>query len=513
VTAGEFAFAVGTGAGAVADRAQSDEPVPAAAVLGGWLLFVGLAVAVGALLAERRLPVGLDEATFLRLLTRGGLLLAIGGAGASGLPAVAATRAASASGIAVGATVAALTVTLLVAERPGVRTWALAPAVAAAAAWSARSHASAYGGLLVTTNNAVHLAAASAWVGLLAVVVAVLWRARQRRDLQLRLVRGYAAPALWLVIVVAGSGVASATTLLTDLTDLAATRYGWALTVKVALVAVAIAMALAARTWGLGAGHIRILRRLATSELTVLTAVLLATATLTSFSPPIAAAATELLLGPPPITGPTARAAGMAGNLNVAVLAGDDQLQVEVFGPSGPVPGTDAEVSATLPDGWLAELRPRPCGDGCSVLRYALPDGTTEVTVDAGAPDWTGGRFVGDLSWPPPATRPELLREVVTAMRDVPTLTLTEQVSSGPNAVGPRTTTELSGKRYLELSPYGSGEAVDIRPLAEISDAVVLALPGSRMLVTLWLDDQRRVIRERIVSPGHVISRTISYPP
>jgi hypothetical protein len=152
---------------------------------------------------------------------------------------------------------------------------------------------------------------------------------------------------------------------------------------------------LVARARGLLRTRVALLRGAVTSEVGVLAVALAVTAALTTIGPPVAGVAADSLLGPPPITGPTARAAGLAGNLNVQILAGDRQLQVEIFTPSGPAAGTEATVSARLPGGRRATLHPRPCGEGCLVQQFALPDGETQLRVMAAAPGWDGGQFVG----------------------------------------------------------------------------------------------------------------------
>jgi copper transport protein len=518
VTAGEFAFAVGAATGRLPAASSGEGVLSLAAAAGNALLFAGLALAAGALVVAGFAGLQPRQAADLARLSRWALVAAAVGSGLPLLrlvPALAGTTGGTAAVASpaggVVATVATLTLALLVVA-VGARRGALALVAVAAAFWATTSHAAAYRGALASAVDAVHLGAATAWAGSLVVVAALLWRARgDGREVLLRLVAQYARLALWLVVVAVVSGVVSAAGLLTGVGDLLVTRYGQVLLTKAALVAAALALATLARTRFLPRERVRPLRRSVSAEAGALTFVLAATAALTSLGPPVATATAETLLGPPPLSGRLARAAGLAGNLNVSLVAGDEQLQVRVFTPSGPAEGTEVEVDAELPDGRRATLRPRPCGEGCLTQQFPLLAGTTHVTVEATAPNWTGGTFTGKLTWPPPANEPALLRAVAERMRRVPALELTEQVSSGPGATA-LTVTPMSGETYIELAPYAAGAAVDVRRVPGERDALEFVLEDARMHFTLWLDDDGRVARERIVSPGHEIERTLTYP-
>jgi copper transport protein len=517
VTAGEFAFAVGDAEGAVPAGQASAGTVNRWAVATGWLVLAGMSLAAGALAAGTFLPIGGEHSGVLLTLSRTGLLAAAVGAGAQ-LPLLGLLATGgddkplwwSVPGIATIAAVAVLALALiLVTASPG-RHWALGLVALAGALWSARGHAAAYGGMWSGVVDFVHLAAAAVWMGTLAVVAVLLWRTRHEgRKTLLAVVRPYSRLALWLVVTVVVTGVVSAYRLVGSLAALSSSGYGLVLVGKLTLVAVVVTLAGCARLWWLPRRRLGRLRRVTTVEVGVLAGVLAATAILGNLGPPAGQAAAAELLGPAPMQGPVAQAAGLAGNLNVALAAGDGRLRVEVLAPSGPVERTDVLVSAKFADGRDATLRPRPCGEGCWEQQLDLPDGVTRVTVDAGAPEWDGGRFTGELTWPPAPEQPELLRAVIERMRAVPWLELAERVTSHSDQAGAITETALTGEEFIALEPYAAGEVVDVR---SVGDRVIeFSLPASRMLFTLWLDEQGRIREERIVNPGHEIRRTLTY--
>lgn len=525
-SAGEFAFAVGDVVGDLPGTQQAAEPLSPWAVGGSWLLFAGLALATGGLVSDRFLPLYPSQRSFLVLPIRLGLLGATAGAvthvvgdsltntAAVTLTNTAAVTASLTSRPVVVASSTAFVLALALALSPFKRARLAVVCLVAVVPglWAARSHAAAVGGVAAGVVDAVHVAAGALWVGSLAVVAMLLWRARHApAPPRLHLVRSYARMALWLVGVVAVTGVVSAVHLLDGLGDLRTSGYGMVLVVKVAVVAAAVGVAAVAHTRGLRRGHVGVLRRATTAEAGLLAAVLVATALLAGLGPPAAQATADTLLGPPALQGPVVRAAGLAGSLTVGVVAGDDELQVEVFSPSGALEGTEVQVGVQLPDGRQVDLDPRGCGDGCVTQRLALPDGVTTVAVEATAPDWRGGRFVGELSWPPAPEQPSLLREVVARMRAVEQLELVEEVSSGPGAQGAPTRASLSGEAFVDTMPYGAGEAVGVRRVRGASDTIEFAMPASRMWFTLHLDEHGRVSRQRLVTPGHEIHHRIYY--
>lgn len=119
--------------------------------------------------------------------------------------------------------------------------------------------------------------------------------------------------------------------------------------------------------------------------------------------------------------------------------------------------------------------------------------------------------------WPPGASDEQRLRQVLGAMRAVPAFTVNERVTSGPGSVVAPTTVRISGQRFIATEPYAAGNVPHVRflavgPTRRRAPTLTLYLPGSQILVRLELDAHNRIARERLVSPGHEITRTLSYP-
>jgi copper transport protein len=507
-SAGEFAFAVGEVEGAL-PISRAAGPLSYSLAVAGWLFFLGFSVAAGALLAGQflhREEVGLPEPLGLRPA----LLLALVAATVSFL--VSWREAASSPAAWLGGLAVVLLAMASLAVPLSRRGWLpLAFVAAGGAAWSARGHVAAEGGAWGTVIDFAHLAAAAAWVGLLAQMVLALWRARRSTFSGLASVLGaYSRLAAVLVGVVVVAGLVSAVVVLEAPSDLWGSGYGRLLLAKGAVVGVALALALGGRRRALPRADLGLLRRITFAEVGALAVVLAASALLAATAPPVSGSA-EALLGPSPIEGPASRAAGLAGAMTIGVAAGEGELHLEAFSPTGGIEGTELDVSARFPDGTLADLHPRPCGAGCFAQHLELTEGVTSLSITAAGPGWEGGSLEVALPWPPPREASALLEEMLATMRRVERLELVEVVKSGPEAVG-RTTAQLTGPRFLQEEVYVGGGASDVRLLPGEERAFRLYLPGSRMWYVFWLDDQSRIDQERIVSPGHEIEREFGYP-
>lgn len=510
-TAGEFAFAVGPVPGSIPSGRSNPAPPDPIRTAAGWLFFAGLSIASGAL----ALSCVEGDRGGRRATTRVGLLVATAaavlawtaaGAGFDG----GGTRqelllAASGSAAAVGT----LTARWVQARWP-----TLAALAVTAAAWSGHGQPAVSNGVLAWILDVVHLLTGATWVGAICLVALRLWRAGRTagREAVLAATRRYARVALVLVAVLAAAGVTAAFMMLNEVAELWTTRYGQLLLAKSVLFATALLLATVARTKGLRRAAWSTLRRVTPLEAAALVAVLVVTGVLTNTAPPAPATPAASLLGPPPMTGLVARAAGQVGILTVAVAAGDGQLQVEVLPPGGDARGATAAVEARLPDGTGVTLEPRPCGHGCWSQAFELPAGRTELAMTAAAPDWPGGTFTTAVDWPPPPEDPSLLNALVATMRAVPSVELTEQVTSGPDSAGAPATFEVSGAEFVASEPYGAGTADDVHGLGGGERGFRLYVSGDRIWVTVWLDDQGRLAREQIVNLGHVIDRTFRYP-
>ena len=497
-TAGEFAFAVGQVGGAIPRGRASAPGASLLDVLAGWVFLAGFALAAGSVAMSWARRAIVDSAAARVGLSAGmvGAAVQWGRALGTGKPAR--------QEILLAAVTASMAVVSL-AIRGVRRRWPIGVGLAAAGvAWSARGHSGVANGALGTVVDAVHLIAGATWVGALVLLVVEL--SGRRVEASPWAVAGrYSRLATLLVAVLAAAGLTSAWLLLSGLSDLWDTGYGRLLLMKTALFVGALGLAWVARRRGLGGRRLGLLRRTTRAEAALVVAVLVVTAVLVNTAPPAPARSVAGLLGPPPIVGPVVRDAGMAGILTVGVSAGEGQLRVEVFAPGGSAPeGLAVKLEAAYPDGRDATLVPRPCGPGCLSQQVRWPAGVTRLTVSASARDWRGGTFVAEVPSPVPTAEPALLTELVARMRAVPSVRFVERTSSGPDSVVSPTTFQLSAAEFLAAEPWGAGVADDVRPLPG-GGGFRLYLSGDRIWVTLWLDGQGRLARERVVDVGHVV--------
>src|SRR2546426_60169 len=81
---------------------------------------------------------------------------------------------------------------------------------------------------------------------------------------------------------------------------------------------------------------------------------------------------------------------------------------------------------------------------------------------------------------PPAAAEPGVLQRIIERMRAIPSLLLTEQVTSGPGTSPRPIGYRVTGRYLIASELYGAG-AVDVRPIARTGDLTELAfaLPGS----------------------------------
>ncbi|MPZ51378.1 MAG: hypothetical protein GEU79_01360, partial [Acidimicrobiia bacterium] len=369
-TAGELAFAVGeSGALPTSNGAAT---VDTTETVWRWFLVGGLSLGVGALIASAT-----GQISLWRGIRWGRVGLAVAAIG----PAVIYLRAIgdglSPSTVATGGAALLLALAALSVGRTsqGVPPFL---AFAGVLSWASRSHTATTTGTLGTIADAAHLGGAALWFGTLTLLVVDLWRTRQEGGSLLDMARRYSRWALRAVFVLAVAGVISAISLLTAVSDLWTSGYGRLLLTKVGLFGLAVSLAAVSRWWALGAGSIKLLRRLTTVEVVVVASVVAASGMLAATSPPALAQSDETLLGPPPIDGPVARAAGLAGNMTVGAHAGDDRLDLLVYNSSsGGIEDARIEPTATLPDGTGVDLHPRPCGAGCYTQQLPLSEGTT----------------------------------------------------------------------------------------------------------------------------------------
>lgn len=535
VTAGEFAFAVGEVeeaalAGAVGDTPQSQVSWPQ--VLARWLLVAGLLIAVGGLVSERvvwrRLA---PDGVVLPLLPVGWLiaLAAVGAAGsflaliilgdAGGQAVELAARLRSVPALALTTQLVLLAVGGQLLWVPRLRGWAPLPLAVVLGLASLSGHPAGQG-LGPATASLVHLGGVALWTGGLLHVALVVWRFRAAPDLSWvrHGIARYATAALAVVAVVLVSGAVLAVAQFERPGELLDTAYGRFLLAKLALVGTALGLALLARLRGLGRNRpVRagLLSRVTRLEALVLVGAVAFASVVAGITPPSAVRGAAYLLGPPPLDGPVLRSAGLAGSMAVHMAAAPGRLELRALDFSGDgILGAELRIVGERPDGVGLDLQPRACGPGCWTTALSWPSGRTTLSVDVSAPDWPSGAAEFEVTWPPQAGGEQRLDEVIEAMRAVPTVVMTEHVTSGPGMSGEPRTFRRPGAEFIVRELYAAGGATDIHPVppAVGEAALTLYLPGSAIWVRLELDEEDRIVAETIVSPGHLIERTFAYP-
>jgi copper transport protein len=538
----QFRFAVGPAPASLSSTAATPESSPGqwpTAAL-RWLLFAGLAVALGgiagrALAAWSRVgaraagtspaagpppaPWALRGALLGAVASAGlAVLDADGGSLASGLGHFSVPRLLSGSaGVVTAVEFAAFAAAAVLARhrRPGL---AVLPLLAVVAAEGLRAHPENVvpaGGAVLTW---AHLLAAALWAGMLLYVVraALAWRADPAAVH--RLVKAYARVAAWLFTLVVATGMTEAL-LLVPLPDLFTTWYGRVLVIKAAVVAVAAGLALAGRLWlrrrpAAGAGPARVTRL----ESVTLVAVLAAAATLTTFAAPSLATSGGSLPFAPPASGPVVPLGGMAGEVSVYAAASAGQLVLTLSAPDengAAEPRFTASVTLAAPGGAAQAVPVRGCGQGCFVVPARWARGDNLLTIQATATGgWAGGTTSLDVPWPP-APGTAAFSRALALLRQARAMTVYERVTSD-TALGPGTQHPIpvSGATFLSTEPYASGVApvADLATGAGGAHLLLLGFPGDDIAIALTLDASGRVVREASTNPGHLITRGFAYP-
>ena len=518
----EFRFGVGYALTAAAPGSEQP-PIGWLSAALRWILFAGLAVAIGGLIGERFIVSSRTENPRLpapRSAITGALVAAL--AGTVGLAAQAIVDAGrvsvlwrDGSGVVVSIEAAGLAAALALVRLQR-RTWALLPLLIVVAAEGWRSHAQTaapgWGALL----TGVHLAAAATWVGaLVATTLAVLaWR---HEPAAVRWVlSSYMRLALWTFVVVIGTGVASALVLL-PLSELFTTDYGRVLLVKLCLVVTATALALTARTVQRSAARIPKLANVIRGESLTLIAVLALSATLVSTAPVTA----DVHTAPPEPRGPVLPLGTLAGQIGVAVAASDGQLVVRLATPRrGDYYAAQPDVRYTLsgrvvlPTGEDIALEFRGCGQGCFVAETDWADGQNVLSLAAGADNAKGGSVSLLVPWPTLPGADELAR-AVAATRAAGDITVYEAVTSDTTTgSGQPQPLDVTAEFFVSQEPYAAGTAPQAVRLAAGTAATRLALgyPAASINVLLTLDRAGRIVDETLTDPRHLVTRRIVYP-
>ncbi|AWK76760.1 copper resistance protein CopC (plasmid) [Rhodococcus oxybenzonivorans] len=518
----DFRFAVGltlTGAASAGDGGSTSWRDAALR----WLLFLGLALAFGGLIADRVTAAARRENPALPVVRSPvpvGALLGL--AGVLGLGAALAASAGTVSvlwqeraGLVVLTEAAGLVLAAALAST-GRRGWAAVPLVLVIAAEGVRSHANlaspGWGGAL----TAIHLAAAAIWVGaLLHTARAVLAWWSERAAVRWVLA-GYTRLAVWTFLMVVATGTVSAV-LLIPVSDLLSTPYGQVLVVKLALVAAAAAAALTARSSLRRPERLPTVRNRIRAESVLLIAVLAASAALVSTTP----ADNSPQPGPPPPVGPVLPLGTLAGQVGVSVAASDGQLVVRLSTPRrgdyyAPEPGQDFTLSGRIAaaDGGDSTLALRGCGPGCFVAPAAWQGGDNLLTLVAAAAGWQGGTVSLLVPWPTTPGGADLAR-AVAATRAETDLTVYESVTSDTTTAAPEPQRlDLPADFFLAQEPYADGTAPLAVRLPHQDGTVRLALgyPAAGMNVLLTLDAAGRISEETLTDTKHLVTRRFLYP-
>ena len=225
-------------------------------------------------------------------------------------------------------------------------------------------------------------------------------------------------------------------------------------------------------------------------------------------------------MGPSPLAGPTLQQAGLAGSLTVGVAANARQLQIQVYAATNQEAGTRITARVHVAAGSKSRsLVLVGCGPGCASGPLVLPSGSSRLSITTTAPGWKGGTFSTSLVWPPPPLDPGLLEQLVMSMRSLPSLTVTEEVTTANFHTAPRTV-NLSGAQFMADEIYVSSDEDDlsaptadnVRPLPAPQHGLSFNLGQGHLWATIWLDSHGRMSREQLINAGNEIDRKFSYP-
>lgn len=520
-TQGSFAFAVGSVSGQIPNPTTLSPAPNTVSVLTNWIFFIGLALGAGALLTN----LVVDQSVSGRTRSvRLGFLLGVAAAAWNVLAILThkggiATTPQRVIDLTLAAAALLALAAVLSVTRRGI--WpALILVVGAAGAWAGLGHGAARDGTLGWMVATVHLLAAAFWLGVLYQLVIRVFAARRTGDDVMAIARRYARMTPYLVLALASSGVFLAVTLLPRWSSIWTTGYGQLLIIKTCLLLAALSLALVARRRGISRLETGLLRRVTPIEVGVLAIILAAASILVEVGPPVAGLSVSNVLGASPLAGPTLDQAGLAGYLTVGVAANGHVVQFEVYAGNAQLVGTTVHVRAELAEQAVGRtIALSGCGPGCASGRLDLPSGTSRLSVSTTAPGWHGGTLDTILAWPPPPTNPALLTKLVTTMRSVPALHVTEVVRSGRFHSAPRTVA-LTGAQFMKGEVYVGAEtdervassAQNIQPLPSGHSGLTFDLGQGHLWATIWVDTAGRMVREQLINAGDEINRTFTYP-
>jgi copper transport protein len=513
----EFRFAVGVALSAgTADRANTRPAWGTGALR--WLLLAGLAVAIGALIAQHVTATAREQQPTLPVLRSwalAGVLLAL--AGVIGLLI---QRVVEAGDIAAAWQGRAGTILLvqgagLLAAAATIRfgRWALPPLLVVVAAEGIRSHSGINHGAWGAALTGIHLAAVTVWVGALVHITraVVAWR---RAGAAVRWVlTPYMRLALWTYMLVVTTGVLTALALV-SLSQLTSTIYGRVLLIKLGLVVAASLAALAGRLVQRDDRRIPLLGNVMRVEAGLLAVVLGTTAVLISTPPPSGSA--QIATPPPQPRGLVLPLGTLVGQIGVSADASDGLLVVRLFAPRRgdyytPQPDQAYDLSASVDE---KPLRLSGCGAGCYWAPATWRPGDNPLLLRATARGWAGGTTGMLVSWPPQSAAAELAA-AVSATRKAGQLTVYEAVTSDTSRPDPEPTRlNMGADFFVSQEPYSDGTApIAVRTSSERQPIhLLLGYPAASVTVQLTLDEQGRITVETLTDPTHLVTRRVAYP-
>ncbi len=541
---GSYIFGVGSGLGvdalSAAGRGRSPGGSLVVTAALRWALFAALAVALGGLVGQvltgrlrrlaagvgaRPLPPGVGLPLLAAALVGAVAALALtvhtldGASWTAGVTDLLSLRALSGPGARLPALeVALFGVAAVGFTLPGrARRTAVAPLLAVALTEGLRSHLHQQDGTGGALLVAVHVAVAAAWIGALVVVLrtAAAWRRAGRVNAAWQLVGLYSRSALAAYLLVVGTGTLAAVLILPTLSSLVTTGYGQVLAAKLLLVAVVTALALHSRRRLRGEDPALLEGPSRRWQPRVMAVLLAVAAVLVSLSPPRLTALARQAQPPPAPTGPVAELGALAGQLTVGVSISTGLLRLQVSSPaSDDHQGQTFTATADLvrPGQPSAPVGLRPCGPGCFAGPVDVAAPGVRMTVRVASPGWSGGTATFEVPWPPvPVTA--LLTRVLDMLRGAPRVTITEQVTSDTSRPAPiAVTLHDTGQVLLSTEPYG--DPASLTPFALPLDGTNARIGfgvGNTYYVELTLDPTGRVTAERLVTPNHLIVRTLAY--
>ena len=419
VTSGVVVFGVGTDVTGTGGAVRDPLPAPGAVAL-RWAAFLAAAFAAGglgvALAASTLAPAAMTPAAAARVRGRvlrwavagagsGAVLSAAGLLVATGSTAVAVRTLTTGYGPAHAVRIGSLVGAALLAARPPRPARALRAGLVLLAGYAVATaltgHVRTEGGAVATAADALHVAAALVWVGLVA-VLALLLRAGLPGTVVHPLVRRVGAVATGCLAVMCGSGLLLASGGLASVDALLLSTYGAFVTAKLLLLAVLLVVAgvTASRAGAAGgtgrAGRAAVavlgrvagravvarvpLRRLVAVEAVVLAALVGVGAAAASCRPAVGTEWVPASAAVPLVSG---RTADLVETLAVSPnRPGRTFLTVDVFQTRRPAPGPVRAlwVEALAPDGRRARVDALPQGDrSAAAAGAATPDALAEA--------------------------------------------------------------------------------------------------------------------------------------